>query len=92
MAAALKILQMMIASTSIKEQSIELIFNSEEVACLERIEEKKFATSIAQPNTYTPKTIKWAYQIIGKLGGWKADNKQRKAGPISLQRGLIKFL
>lgn len=91
MAAALKILQMMIASTSIKEQSIELIFNSEEVACLERIEEKKFAKSIAQPNTYTPKTIKWAYQIIGKLGGWKADNKQRKAGPISLQRGLIKF-
>lgn len=91
MVAALKILQMMIASTSTQEQSIELLFNSEEVACLEKIDEKKFGKQPTAPNTNTRKTIKWAYQIIGKLGGWKADNKQRKAGPITLQRGLIKF-
>lgn len=91
MVAALKILQMMIASTSTLEQSIELIFNSEEVACLEKIEEKKFGKYLTEPNTNKSKTIKWAYQVIGKLGGWKADNKERKAGPITLQRGLIKF-
>ena len=91
MVAALKILQMMIASTSIEEQPINLIFNSGEVACLEKIDEKKFGKHLVRPNTNTPKTIKWAYQIIGKLGGWKADNKHRKAGPITLQRGLIRF-
>jgi hypothetical protein len=85
MMAALKILQMMIASISVEEQNIDLLFNKEEVACLEKIEESKYKSK------NDPKTIKWAYRIIGKLGGWKDDNKQRRAGPITLQKGLIKF-
>jgi hypothetical protein len=88
MMASLKILQMMIASISTEEQNIDLLFNKEEVRCLEKIAASKFAS---KKEKYTPKTIKWAYSIIGKLGGWKDDNKQRKAGPITLQKGLIKF-
>jgi hypothetical protein len=55
------------------------------------LNENKFAIHKTQQNTYKPKTIKWAYWVMGRLGGWKADNKQRKAGPITLQKGLIKF-
>lgn len=91
MMAALKILQMMVASISTEEQPIDLLFNTDEVECLEKINEKKFAKHQIKQNIGIPKTIKLAYQVIGKLGGWKADNKQRKAGPITLQRGLIKF-
>jgi hypothetical protein len=58
------------------------------VRCLEKIAAAKFNT---KREKYTPKTTKWAYGIIGKLGGWKDDNKQRRAGPITLQKGLVKF-
>lgn len=91
MVAALKILQMMIASISTADQDIRLLLNEEEIECLEKINKNKFAIHKTQQNTYKPKTIKWAYCVIGRLGGWKADNKQRKAGPITLQKGLIKF-
>ena len=93
--AALKILQMMVANISTEDQNINLIFNEEEVACLEKIENVKYQPppKNQKPKTtkYHPKTIKWAYAVIGKLGGWKDDNKLRKAGPITLQKGLIKF-
>jgi hypothetical protein len=91
MMAALKILQMMVASISTVDQGIQLLLNEEEIECLEKINENKFSIHKTQQNTYKPKTIKWAYWVIGRLGGWKADNKQRKAGPITLQKGLIKF-
>lgn len=91
MMAALKILQMMVANISTEEQHIALLFNADEVECLEKINERKVAKNQVNQRVDTPKTVKWAYRIIGNLGGWKADNKQRKAGPITLQRGLIKF-
>ena len=40
--AALKILQMMVANISTEDQNINLIFNEEEVACLEKIENVKY--------------------------------------------------
>ena len=64
---------MMVANISTEDQNINLIFNEEEVACLEKIENVKYQPppKNQKPKTtkYHPKTIKWAYAVIGKLGG-----------------------
>ncbi len=91
MMAALKILQLMVANVSNEEQSIDYVFNDKEVECLQKVNYKKEGKTDSQKNPYKEKTIKWAYWIIARLGGWKANNKQRKAGPITLQKGLIRF-
>jgi len=91
MIAALKILQLMVANVSNEEQSIDYVFNEKEVECLQKVNDKKESKTDSQKNPYKEKTIKWAYWIIGRSGGWKANNKQRKAGPITLQKGLIRF-
>ncbi len=78
---------MIIANISTEDQGIGLLFNEQEIECLEKINERK----LANKNIHKPKTTKWAYWVIGRLGGWKDDNKKRKAGPITLQKGLVKF-
>ena len=81
----------MVANISEENQSINYVFNNEEVECLQKANEKQEGIKETHKNPFKEKTIKWAYWIIARLGGWKANNKQRKAGPVTLQKGLIKF-
>lgn len=47
-------------------------------------------TSI-QINPHPKDQLSWAAWIIARIGGWKPENKQRKPGPKTFQRGLESF-
>ena len=42
-----------------------------------------------QQNPYPTASLQWCYWIMGRLGGWKPQEK--KAGVIALMRGVRRF-
>ena len=42
-------------------------------------------------NPFAKEKLAWASWIISRLGAWKGNNKQRRAGPILIKNGLEKF-
>lgn len=90
LAAALKVMQLYLAYGVEKSQPITNVFNDEEIKCLEKIEQKLIKTE-ATTNPNSPKVLAWASWIIGRLGGWKGNPKQRPPGPIILLKGIEKF-
>lgn len=91
MMGALRILQMMFAYNSNEEQDIHEVFESSEGECLKQLNMNLEGETEKQRNPYTPLTLKWGTWIIARLGGWKGYQKERRPGPIVLQKGLAKF-
>ena len=73
-----------------KSQPITNVFNEEEIKCQEKIEQKLIKTE-ATTNPNSPQVLAWASWIIGGLGGWKGNPKQRPPGPIILLKSIEKF-
>lgn len=48
---------------------------------------------VPQPNReiHILNAVLWSYWIIARLGGWSGFSSQRKAGVITLFKGLQKF-
>ena len=90
LAAALKVMQLYLAYGVEKSQPITNVFNEEEIKCLEKIEQKLIKTE-ATTNPNSPQVLAWASWIIGGLGGWKGNPKQRPPGPIILLKSIEKF-
>ncbi len=90
LAAALKVMQLYLAYGVEKSQPITNVFDEDEIKCLEKIEQKLIKTE-ATTNPNSPKVLAWASWIIGRLGGWKGNPKQRPPGPIILLKGIEKF-
>jgi len=60
------------------------VFSSEEIECIESIENKQIKTTEKTINPYPKEKLSWACWIIVRLGGWKGNPKQRPPGPILL--------
>ena len=89
MNAAVRVLQMLLAYGSEKEQDINIVFTKEEQQCLAAVNKKMETTVLINP--YKKETVKYAVWIIARLAGWKDNNKARPPGPITLKRGIDKF-
>ncbi len=64
-------------------------FQDEEIRCMQALHQKYEGKTLKQKNPYPPNSLQWCYWIIARLGGWKPH--ERKAGVISLMRGLRRF-
>lgn len=68
-----------------------LVFNDEELECLEEVGNSLEGKTKATKNPNEIYSLAWAAWIIGRLGGWKGYRKAGPAGPISMKRGMQKF-
>lgn len=66
-------------------------FNEREIQVLALLGAQYEGKTEVQKNPYDPGQLAWAAWIIGRMGGWKPENKQRPPGPITMKRGLDMF-
>jgi hypothetical protein len=88
---ALRLMQLYLAYDVEESQPIEEVFDEEEIKCLQTIQNKQLKNTPKTTNPFNAHKLSWASWIIARLGGWKGNGKQRKAGPIIIKRGLEKF-
>jgi hypothetical protein len=89
--AALRVMQLYLAYGKEECQATEEVFSEEEIECLHAIEKNHIAKTEKTTNPFSAEKLSWASWIIARLGGWKGNDKQRRAGPIILKRGLDEF-
>ena len=90
--ALLTVSKIMLLHLSAKQQEPQLIaqsFTSAEIDCMKALHQKYEGKTPKQKNPYPPDSLQWCYWIMARLGGWKPHEK--KAGVISLMRGLRRF-
>jgi hypothetical protein len=88
---ALRWMQLYLAYDVEESQPVTDVFNEGEIKCLKNIESKYLDKTQHTNNPFNQQKLSWASWIIARLGGWKGNIKQRKAGPITIKRGLEKF-
>lgn len=88
---AIRLMQLYLAYDVEESQPLEEVFDEEEINCLQSIQDKQIKKTPQTTNPFNPKKLSWASWIIARLGGWKGNSKQRKAGPLIIKRGLEKF-
>ena len=89
--AALRVMQLYLSYGNEESQSINEVFTKDEIECLNKIEQNLLKETPMVTNTFNPDQLAWASWIIARLGGWKGNAKQRRAGPITIKKGLEKF-
>ena len=89
--AALRVMQLYMAYGKEESQPIEEVFTSDEIKCLTKIEQNLLKETPKVINTFNKNQLSWASWVIARLGGWKGNARQRRAGPITIKRGLEKF-
>jgi hypothetical protein len=72
-------------------QMIEIVFNQEEMRCLERLNKKLEGQTKRQQNPYQAEELGYGEWVIARLGGWKGYESQRPPGVITIKRGLQMF-
>ena len=91
--AALQVMSLLLAASSISmvDQPSDTLFSPQERACLEAILPRLEGQTAKLKNPYPPHSLRWAYWIIARLGGWKGYASQRPPGIITLSEGLKHF-
>jgi len=89
--ASLRIMQLMHACEDENASPVTDAFTDAEIQCLQQANCQVNGQSPKQSNPYKPNSLIWAQWIIARLGGWNGYASQRKAGPITLKRGLDNF-
>jgi hypothetical protein len=91
--AALRVMALLLAAKSIspENQPIQDLFSPQQTACLEAILPKLEGQTAKLKNPYPAATLRWAYWIMARLGGWKGYASQRPPGIITLSEGLKQF-
>jgi hypothetical protein len=87
----IRLMQLYLAYGVEESQPLNEVFDEEEIKCLQAIQDKQIKKTPKTINPFNSQKLSWASWIIARLGGWKGNNKQRKAGPIIIKRGLEKF-
>lgn len=87
--AASKVMLLHIASKQEEPQPIAKTFTEDQIACLKVLNQKYEGNTQRQKNNYPHDSLQWCYWVIGRMGGWKPQEKQ--AGVISLFRGYQQF-
>ena len=88
---ALRVMQLYLAYDREESQPTAEVFSHDEIGCLEMIEQKHIVKTEKTSNPFPKEKLAWASWIIARLGGWKGNSKQRRAGPILLKKGIDKF-
>lgn len=90
--AALRCMCLLLASKQeFNQQSVNELFSKEEIQCLQQLAPKLNGRTLKQSNPYEPKSLKWAFWVIGRLGGWSGLASQHPPGIITLHSGLREF-
>jgi len=91
MQAALKVEQLKAARNGEGEIRVEDVFQPQEIACLEKLNQRVSGKTKIQQNPYPPDHLSWASWIIARLGGWTGYNKTRPPGTKTFIHGLQQF-
>lgn len=89
--AALRVMQLLLASKGGYTQPIEQVFTGEEQELLDIVTQQYEGKTEKQKNPHKPGTLEWAAWIIARIGGWKGYQSQRCPGPITFFEGLKQF-
>lgn len=92
--AALKVMALLLASKATgpnQNQQAKELFCENEIKCLEILETQLSGNTLKQQNPYPKYSLKWAFWIIARLGGWKGYTSQRPPGIITLNEGIKQF-
>lgn len=89
--AVLKVCQLMIAYGKEDGQPISEVFEQQEIACLEKLNQKLEGSTQKIKNPYPRDQLSWATWVIARLAGWSGYKSQRRPGAITLKNGLARF-
>jgi hypothetical protein len=90
--AALRCMCLLLASKDdFNQQSVNELFDQEEIECLEKLGGQLNGNTPKQSNPHATHSLKWAFWIIARLGGWSGFASQRPPGVITLHNGLQRF-
>lgn len=88
---ALRVMQLYLSYDNAQSQAIGQMFDQQEIACLQSLNNTLQGDTASTGNQNNPGTIAWATWVIARLGGWKGYDRKRPPGPLILKRGLDKF-
>lgn len=92
MKASVKVLLLKSVREGQSELTVEEVFDTDEISCLQLINTDLNGTTKKQQNPHNEESLAWATWIIARLGGWKEFyNKKRPPGNKTLVWGLQKF-
>jgi hypothetical protein len=89
--AGLTALKLVEARNQTQGYPIAETFSEREIQVLALLSAQYEGSTEVQRNPHDPAQLAWAAWIIGRMGGWKPQNKQRPPGPITMKRGLDMF-
>lgn len=89
--AANQVMQLVQARNGQTEQKLSDVFLPNEQKCLIALNAKIQGKTKKSKNPYPEDSLAFATWIIARLGGWKGYQSEKKPGPITLTKGLIKF-
>lgn len=92
MKASIKVLKLKAARDGQTDDKVSEVFDTEEMECLEELNEELQGNTIKQMNPYEKNQLAWAAWIIARLGGWKEFyNSRRPPGNKTFVFGLERF-
>lgn len=86
--AAVLTLQLTQARDGNSRLPVALVFDANEQAVLDRLDQAYAGKTQRQINPHPPRTLAWAAWIIARLGGWDAYPSSRPPGPITFKNGI----
>ena len=89
--AAVRTMQLTLAREGSGTAQAVTVFDTEEIAVLQRIRPTLEGRTEKQKNPHDPDSLAHAAWIIARLGGWKGYACEAKPGPITMLRGLQRF-
>lgn len=89
--AALDVLRLLLAERGEGSQPLRHVFDEADRACLAVVGGRMEGRTARQKNPHAAGTLAWAGWVVARLGGWKGQASQRRAGPVVYHRGLLRF-
>jgi len=91
LSAAVRVMQLTQARDGKSDRPATDAFDAAEIEVLQHIQPTLEGKTEKQKNPHPLLSLAWAAWIIARLGGWKGYASERKAGPITMLRGLQAF-
>ncbi len=88
---AARTLQLVQARDGQSQQRASDTFDDDEIAVLEKLQDKFEGKTGKQKNLHPMHSMAWASWIIARLGGWMGYASEAKPGPITMLHGLQRF-
>ncbi|MBW8900896.1 MAG: IS4 family transposase [Massilia sp.] len=88
---AARTLQLVNARDGHTKQPASDAFDDDEIAVLEKLQDKLQGKTDKQKNPHPARSMAWAAWTIARLGGWTGYAKEAKPGPITMLHGQQRF-